>query len=271
MLQARKRHLGVTAGLWLMASIWFSGESMGERIALTVREEKDLLQVKVHKLIVDPTSMQPVVFLADSRGERALPIWIGPCEANALNMEIQATKAPRPLTHDLMVRIMQKVNAKVQRIIITHSKEGTYYATLVMDRGGSSEEIDARPSDSIIIALKFKAPIFVSKNLFREMAVSLEEQERIEERYGLTIQELTPLLAQSFSYKSTRGALVSDVREGSLAEKDGLHRGDIFVEVGGSPVEDVMSLKGSLTKIKSPVSARIFRKGDFLSITIHAK
>jgi bifunctional DNase/RNase len=186
-------------------------------------------------------------------------------------MEIQGTKAPRPLTHDLMVRMMQKVNARLQRIIITHSKEGTYYATLVVDRGGSSEEIDARPSDSIIIALKFKAPIFVSKNLFREMAVSLGEQERIEERYGLTIQELTPLLAQSFSYKSTRGVLVSDVREGSLAEKDGLHRGDIFVEVGGSPVEDVMSLKGSLTKIKSPVSARIFRKGDFLSITIHAK
>jgi bifunctional DNase/RNase len=254
-----------------MASIWLSGESMGERTALTVQEEKDLLQVKVHKLIVDPTSMQPVVFLADSREERALPIWIGPCEANALNMEIQGTKASRPLTHDLMVRMMQKVNARVQRIIITHSKEGTYYATLVMDRGGSSEEIDARPSDSIVIALKFKAPIFVSKNLFREMAVSLEEREGIDERYGLTIQELTPLLAQSFSYKSTRGVLVSDVREGSLAEKDGLHRGDIFVEVAGIPTEDVMSLKGSLARIKSPVPARIFRKGNFLSITIHPK
>jgi bifunctional DNase/RNase len=271
MLHGRTRQFWVTAGLWLMASIWLSGESMGERIALTVREEKDLLQVKVHKLIVDPASMRPVVFLADSREERALPIWIGPCEANALNMEIQGTQPPRPLTHDLMVRMMQKVNARVQRIIITHSKEGTYYATLVMDRGGSLEEIDARPSDSIVMALKFKAPIFVSKNLFGEMAVSLEEQEGIEERYGVTIQELTPLLAQSFSYKSTRGALVADVREGSLAEKDGLHRGDIVVEVGGIPVEDVMSLKGSLAKIKSPVTARVFRKGDFLSITIHPK
>jgi bifunctional DNase/RNase len=261
----------MTAGLWLMVSIWVSGESMGERVALTVREEKDLLQVKVHKLIVDPTTLQPVVFLADSLEERALPIWIGPCEANAINLEIQETKPPRPLTHDLMVRMMQKVNAKVQRIIITHSKEGTYYATLVMDRGGSLEEIDARPSDSIVMALKFKAPIFISKSLFTAMAVSLDEQKGVEERYGVTIQELTPLLAQSFSYKSTRGALVSDVREGSLAEKDGLHRGDIFVEVGGSTVEDVMSLKGSLAKIKTPVPARIFRKGNFLSITIHPK
>ena len=271
MFQGRTRQIWMTAGLWLMVSIWVSGESMGERVALTVREEKDLLQVKVHKLIVDPTTLQPVVFLADSLEERALPIWIGPCEANAINLEIQETKPPRPLTHDLMVRMMQKVNAKVQRIIITHSKEGTYYATLVMDRGGSLEEIDARPSDSIVMALKFKAPIFISKSLFTAMAVSLDEQKGVEERYGVTIQELTPLLAQSFSYKSTRGALVSDVREGSLAEKDGLHQGDIFVEVGGSTVEDVMSLKGSLAKIKTPVPARIFRKGNFLSITIHPK
>jgi len=261
----------VAAGFCFLASTWLSCESVGGKVALGIREEKDLLQVKVHKLIVDPTSMQPVVFLADSREERALPIWIGPCEANALNMEIQGSKAPRPLTHDLMVRMMQRLNARVQRIIITHSKEGTYYATLVMERAGSLEEIDARPSDSIVIALKFKAPIFVSKNLFREMAVALEEQEGVEERYGLTIQELTPLLAQSFSYRSTHGVLVSDVRQGSLAEKDGLHRGDIFLEVGGIPVEDVMSLKGSLAKIKSPVPARIFRKGNFLSITIHPK
>jgi bifunctional DNase/RNase len=271
MLQGKTRQIWMTAGLWLMVSIWLSGESMGERVALTVREEKDLLQVKIHKLIVDPTTLQPVVFLADSLEERALPIWIGPCEANAINLEIQGANPPRPLTHDLMVRMMEKVNAKVQRIIITHSKEGTYYATLVMDRGGSLEEIDARPSDSIVIALKFKAPIFISKSLFTAMAVSLDEQKGVEERYGVTIQELTPLLAQSFSYKSTRGALVSDVREGSLAEKDGLHRGDIFVEVGGSTVEDVMSLKGSLAKIKTPVPARIFRKGNFLSITIHPK
>ena len=271
MLQGRTRRFLATAGLWLMVSIWLSGESMGERIALTVREEKDLLQVKVHKLIVDPTTLQPVVLLADSLEERALPIWIGPCEANALNMEIEGIKPPRPLTHDLMVKMLQKANAKIQRIIITHSKEGTYYATVLMERGGIPEEIDARPSDSIVMALKFKVPIFVSKSLFTGMAISLDEQRGIEERYGVTIQELTPLLAQSFSYKSTRGALVSDVREGSLAEKDGLHRGDIFVEVGGSTVEDVMSLKGSLAKIKTPVPARVFRQGNFLSITIHPK
>ena len=259
------------AGLGLAALISFSEGTLAAVLAPVFLEPKELLQVKVHQVILDPTSNQPVVLLADSPGERVLLIWIGHCEANAIFAEIQGIKHDRPLTHDLAERIIQKANGKIRRIVITHRKENTYYATIVLEWGSSPIEIDARPSDSIVMALKFKAPIFISKSLFTAMAVSLDEQKGVEERYGVTIQELTPLLAQSFSYKSTRGALVSDVREGSLAEKDGLHRGDIFVEVGGSTVEDVMSLKGSLAKIKTPVPARIFRKGNFLSITIHPK
>ena len=271
MFQGRTRRFSATAGLCLLALIWLSGETGAQKGTQVAREEKELLQVKVYKLIVDPTSMQPVVFLADSLEERALLIWIGHCEASAINTEIQGIKHPRPLTHDLTARIIQKASSKIQRIVITHSKEGTYYATMVMERGGSLEEIDARPSDSIALALKFKAPIFVAKSLFGEMAVSLKDAKGVEEQYGLTIQELTPLLAQSFSYKSTRGVLVSDVREGSLAEKDGLQRGDIFVELGGDMVGDVGSLKGALAKVKPPVQAKIFRKSNFLSITLHLK
>lgn len=258
-----------TAGLWLAASIWLSGETAAERVTPVALEQKELLQVKIHQLIMDPTSRQPVVFLADSLDERALPIWIGHSEANAIYAELQGIKHPRPLTHDLLERIIQKLNWKIQRIVVTHSKEGTYYATMVLERGGSLVEIDARPSDSIVMALKFKAPIFVSKSLFAEMAVPLGEKKGIEEIYGLTIQELTPLLAQSFSFKSTRGVLVSDVRQGSLAEKDGLQRGDIFVEAGGETVGDVMTLKGALARSKAPVQARIFRKGNFLSMRLH--
>jgi S1-C subfamily serine protease len=140
-----------------------------------------------------------------------------------------------------------------------------------MERGGSLVEIDARPSDSIVMALKFKAPIFVSKALFRDMAIPLKEQKKIEEQYGLTLQELTPSLAESFSFGSTRGVLVSDVRKGSRAEKDGIERGDIFVEVGGQTVDGVMFMKDALAKSKTDVGARIFRKAHFLSITLHPK
>lgn len=271
MLKERMIRFLPTAGLWLAASIWFSGETAAEGFTPVALEQKELLPVKVHQLVVDPASMQPVVFLADLLEERALPIWIGPCEANAIHAEIQGIKHPRPLTHDLAERIIQKVNGKVQRILITHRKESTYYAMIVLERDGSLVEIDARPSDSIVMALKFKAPIFVSRTLFSEMAIPIGEQKEIEERYGLTLQELTPLLAQSFSFGSTHGALVSDVRQGSRAEKDGIQRGDIFVEAGGETVRDVISLKDVLAKSETPVPARIFRQGDFLSITLHTK
>jgi bifunctional DNase/RNase len=269
MLRKRGIRFLATVGLGLAASVWPPGETMAEKFTPVSLEQKELVQVKIHKLIMDPTSLQPVVFLADPLEERGMPIWIGPCEANAIHAELQGIKHPRPLTHDLLERIMQKANCKIQRIVVTHSKEGTYYATMVMERGSSLVEIDARPSDSLVMALKFKAPIFVSKSLFSEMAVPLREEKGTEELYGLTVQELTPSLAQSFSFESTRGVLVSDIRQGSQAEKDGIQRGDIFVQVEGETAGDVMTLKGALAKSKAPVQAMIFRKGNFLSIRLH--
>jgi bifunctional DNase/RNase len=269
MLQERRTRLLTTAWLWLAVSIWLSGETMAKGVRPVALEEKELLQVKVHRLTMDPTSMQPVVFLADPLEERALPIWIGPCEANAIDAELRGIKHPRPLTHDLLERIIQKANWKIQRIIVTHSRESTYYATMVLERGNSLVEIDARPSDSIVLALKFKAPIFVSKSLFSEMAVPLGEKKGIEELYGLTVQELTPLLAQSFSFESPHGVLVSDIRQGSQAEKDGLQRGDILVQVGGETVKDVAALRGVLGRTKAPAQAVIFRKGNSITIRLH--
>jgi bifunctional DNase/RNase len=258
MWKERRIRFLVALGLCLAASLWLPGQTAAKGITRLALEQKELLQVKVYRLLMDPTTRQPVVFLADSLEERGLPIWIGHCEANAISDELQAIRHPRPLTHDLL-----------ERIVVTHSQEGTYYATMMIERAGSLVEVDARPSDSIVMALKFKAPIFVSKSLFSEMAVPLVEKKGVEELYGLTVQELTPLLAQSFSYPSTRGVLVSDVRQESLAEKDGLRRGDIFVKVGGETVGDVMALKGALAKSKAPVQAMIFRQGNSLSLRLH--
>jgi len=260
-----------TAGLWFAASAWLWGQTMVEGFTPVALEQKELLQVKVHQLSLDPIGKQPVVVLADSLEERALVIWIDLFAANAIHLEIQGIKHRRPLTHDLLERIIQEANGKIHRVVITHLKQDIYYATIEMERGGSLAEIDARPSDAIIMALKFKAPIFVSKALFRDMAIPLEEQREIEDQYGLTLQDLTPSLAQAFSFGSTRGVLVSDVRKGSPAEKDGIERGDIFVELGGQSVEDVMFMKDALARSETAVKASIFRKAHFLSITLHPK
>jgi len=271
MLKEKRQSLLATTGLWLVASIWFCGETMAVGWTPVALEQKELLEVKVHQLLKDPTSKQPVVFLVDPLEERALLIWISFFEADAIHSEMQGIKRRRPLTHDLLEKIIQKMNGKIHRIVITHIEEGIFYATIVLEKGGSFLEIDARPSDSIVMALKFKAPIFVSKDLFKEMAIPLGGQEEIDKQYGLTIQALTPSLAQVFSFPETHGVLISDVRKGSDAEKDGIKRGDIFVEVGGRAVEDVTIMKDALATSNTPVEAKIFRKTHFLKITLHPK
>ncbi len=243
----------------------------GDSAPPAVAAGKDLIQVKIQKLGLDPNSGQPVVFLADAGEERALPIWIGPCEANALNTELEGTKPPRPLTHDLTERIIQSLKGKIQRVIITRVKDGIYYATLVMEKEGSSVEVDARPSDCIVLARKSKAAIFVAKDLFQEMSVPLQERKRAEETYGITVQELTPPLALSFSFPASKGVLVADVREGSRAEKDGLQRGDILVEAAGKGIPDVQSFRTALSDSEAILKARVFRKGGFVSLNLNPK
>jgi len=258
-------------GMWLFLLFALSEAAWPKVSAAVSLDERHLLEVKVRQLSFDSTNKQPLVFLSDSRGQRALPICIGLFEANAIYSEMQGITHRRPLTHDLLERIIHASKGKIRRVIITHHKEGVYYATIEMDRDSSRIEIDARPSDSIVIALKFDSPIYVTKTLFEEMAIPMRVTNDLDELYGLTLQELTEPLAEYFSFGSTRGALVSDVQKGSLAERDGIERGDIFVEVEGKSVKDIASLKAMITTSARAVQAKIFRKSRFLSITLHPR
>jgi bifunctional DNase/RNase len=259
------------APICLAISVFPPHELAAKEPASAVAASQELLQVKIQRLIIDPSSNQPVVFLADLQEERALLVWIGPCEANAMNAEMEGTKHPRPQTHDLLQGVIQKMRGKVQKIVITHTKDGIYFAILFLEREGTVIEIDARPSDSMVLAQKTKAPIFVARKMFQEMSIPLKEEKGVEDQYGLTAQELTSSLAQSFSFKSSRGVLVSDVHAGSPAEKDGLQRGDIIAEIGGEAIPDLKGLKTALNKMKGPVKAKVFRKGEFISLTFHGK
>jgi bifunctional DNase/RNase len=259
----------VTIGLCFAAFISPLGEA-GAGMDLSPGSEKSkLLPVTVYRLILDPVSQHPVVMLADSVEERALPIWIDSFEANAIHSEMEGIKHRRPLTHDLLERIIQKTRATIHQIVITQLKENIYYAKIRMEVAGTFTEIDARPSDSIVVALKFKAPLFVSTDLFKDKAMPLTEKKKIEEHYGLTLQNLTPSLSQAFSFDSTKGTLVSDVRQGSPAEQDGLERGDIFIAVDEGPVDDVTSVRLALEKGKTTVKAKIYRKGRFMAVSLH--
>ena len=231
-------------------------------------ENKSLIRVNVHQLVVDPSSRQPVVTLSDSDEKRALFIWIGLPEARAIYSELEGVEHQRPLTHDLLENIILKSKGEIHRIVITHSRENVYFATIVLQREDDHIEIDARPSDALVMALKFNAPVYVARDLFQKMSLPLVSRKDREESYGLSLQELTPDLAKYLSYESKKGIMVSGVRKGSQAEIDGLMTGDIIVEIDGRIVEDLPFFLQTLKEIKSPLKAKVYRNGRYLTITV---
>lgn len=135
-----------------------------------------MIEVKVAHLGLDRTNNTPVVILQEKEGDRVLPIWIGPAEASAIAMELAGVKFARPLTHDLLKQIIVGLGARLHRVIITQVKENTYFAELHVHRGEDQViHIDARPSDSIAIALRLNAPIFTQEELLELTSVDTAE------------------------------------------------------------------------------------------------
>ena len=130
-----------------------------------------MIEVRVAHLGLDRTTNTPVVILQEREGERVLPIWIGPAEASAIAMELAGVKFARPLTHDLLKQVIVGLGADLRKVIITQVKDNTYYAELHIYRGDAVIQVDARPSDSIAVALRLKAPIFTSDNLLAMTSV----------------------------------------------------------------------------------------------------
>jgi bifunctional DNase/RNase len=136
-----------------------------------------MIEVKVWNLVVDEKHQSPVVILQSVDGTKRLPIWIGPPEASAIAMEITGKKFQRPLTHDLLVSILNGLGAKVRRVEITDLRENTFYAKIYLEAHGELLAVDARPSDSLAVALKSKARIFVAPHLFSsELDVLLQTE-----------------------------------------------------------------------------------------------
>ncbi len=134
-----------------------------------------LVEVRVAHLGLDRNTNAPVVVLQEKDGQRVLPIWIGPSEASAIAMELAGVKFSRPLTHDLLKQVIVGLGGELRRVLITSVKDNTYYAELHIYRNGDVVQVDARPSDSIAIALRLKAPIYSSGDLLDTSSVSTVE------------------------------------------------------------------------------------------------
>ena len=130
-----------------------------------------MIEVVVSRLGLDSSTQAYVVILQEKEGDRLLPIWIGQPEAESIVMQMHNIKRPRPLTHDLCKSLILGLGGALQKVHITRVEKNTYYAELYIARNGDVVQVDARPSDSIAIALRLSAPIFASDALLSDVQI----------------------------------------------------------------------------------------------------
>ena len=131
-----------------------------------------------------------VVLLREKRGERLLPIWVGPPEGDALALQLGGEAMPRPMTADLMARLLEAAGARIERVVVNSLRENTFYATVTVAAGGEAKALDARPSDAFNLALRVGAPVFVDSGVMEKAipAGELDEGMTALEREWLEVQ-----------------------------------------------------------------------------------
>ena len=147
----------------------------------------NVVETRVNGLILEHKTQQNIVILREVDGDRILPIWIGPGEAQAIRRILSEEPFPRPLTHDLIALIVEGLKARISRVVIADLRENTFFASIFVERDSEVLSIDARPSDSIAIALRARAPIFVNEKLLQPPP----SQEDVEEATEEAARELT--------------------------------------------------------------------------------
>ena len=136
-----------------------------------------LVQVEVVGVRIEMPSNQPIVLLKEIDGTRFLPIWVGAVEATAIAFAQQGLEAQRPLTHDLIQNLLERVDITLTSVHITEIKDGVFYAELLLRNSeGAVEPLSARPSDAIAIALRTKSNIMVDSDLLDEIGIDIPEQ-----------------------------------------------------------------------------------------------
>ena len=154
-----------------------------------------MIEMKVMGIALDTRTGSPIVVLHDKDNRKALPIWIGSAEASAIIRKIENLNVSRPMTHDLIINLIEKTGYTLDRVEINDVEKETYFATLFLkDENDNFIEIDSRPSDAIAIAIRVDAPIFVTANVLSNGSVSTDTAKDEEEaqEFKNFIQSIKP-------------------------------------------------------------------------------
>ena len=153
-------------------------------------------EVQIYGVSFDMVGKQPIVLLKTVDDNRFLPIWIGHPEAAAILMKLQGADTPRPMTHDLIVDMLDQADTTCERISITELRDNTFYASITLSVSGSEIEIDSRPSDALALAVRMSAPIFVADEVIDESSIEFEQgdedNDEVVEKFKDFLDDVSP-------------------------------------------------------------------------------
>lgn len=131
------------------------------------------VEVELSKIIIDEKRQDQVIVLKEKAGERQLPIVIGFLEASSIKMKLSGYEVPRPMTHDLLVAVIEDLGAKVEKLIVDKLIDNTFHAKLVVKlKDGTEKSIDCRPSDGVAIAVRTDAEIYIDDDILKKTSIS---------------------------------------------------------------------------------------------------
>lgn len=153
-----------------------------------------MIEMKVAGIVLNAASRSPMILLKDSSERRALPIFIGQDQADAIIKALEGQRPSRPLTHDLIANIFDDCNIKLERIIIHSLTDDIFYAVLCLDLNGVKKEIDCRPSDAVAVAIRTNSPIWVLEEVVADASIPVDRDADNAEREAFRefISELSP-------------------------------------------------------------------------------
>lgn len=134
-----------------------------------------MVEMELNKIIIDEKRQDQVIVLKEKGGKRKLPIIIGILEASSIRMNVSGVRPPRPLTHDLLKATIENLDGTLEKIVIDKLLENTFHAKLFIKQNSKVKIVDARPSDSIALAVRTKSPIFVEEDVLKQASLFKEE------------------------------------------------------------------------------------------------
>jgi bifunctional DNase/RNase len=151
-----------------------------------------MIEMQIDSIRMSLMNYQRVVILKEKEGERYLPIWIGPAEADSIAIKLQDVDVPRPLTHDLLRTMIDALGARVSSILVSDLRSDTFFAKIFVVVDGKQMEVDSRPSDAIALAVRAEVPIYAEEAVLEKAGILLPAEGEREDLSEEDAKKLAP-------------------------------------------------------------------------------